>query len=388
MQATEQGRRVVPTIERLDFIGLEYVMPPEKAFGMSRAIGNRRMGGLIELHTDSGVRGIGEAFGDPRVSQAYFRLIEPLFRGRSIYDFDHIEAGIRNRMYHLGAQNQLTACLSAINLALHDAIGRTHGVRVCDLIGGCATTALPVYASTGFFSKDPANQLEHQMAEVRAHPYLGAKIKIGRNPADDAARCKLAREMLGDRALLIVDVNGNYTVDLALASIRAIERYDIHWLEEPLPPGDVRGYAELRARSPIPIAAGEAHYTMRDFRPLIEGRCVDIVQPSIPTVGGLTEARRIATLAQAANLRVSPHAWGGGVGLAAALHFVASLPVTPHGDNVPYPTLVEYDMSDNPLRTRLLKTPLALRDGHLLLPGGPGLGVETDPAVVAQYRVC
>jgi D-galactarolactone cycloisomerase len=378
----------VPTIERLEFIGLEYVMPPEKAFGMSRAIGNRRMGGLVKITTDAGVEGIGEAFGAPRVTKEYLELIAPLFRGRSIYDFDQVEAGIRNRMYHLGAQNQLTSALSGINVALHDTIGKTHGVRVCDLIGGCATTALPVYASTGFFSNDPANQLEHQLAEVKAHPYLGAKIKIGRGPTDDAARCKLARQMLGDQALLIVDVNGNYTVDLALASIRAIERYDIHWLEEPLPPGDLRGYAELRARSPIPIAAGEAHYTMRDFRPLIEGRCLDIVQPSIPTVGGLTEAKRIATLAQAANLRVSPHAWGGAVGLAAALHFVASLPPNPHGDNVPYPTLVEYDMSDNPLRTRLLKTPLVLRDGRLMLPEGPGLGVAVDEGVVERYRVC
>lgn len=378
----------MPTIERLEFIGLEYVMPPEKAFGMSRAIGNRRMGGLVKITTDAGVVGVGESFGEPRVTKAYFDMVQPLFRGRSIYDFDQVEAGIRNRMYHLGAQNQLTACLSGINLALYDAIGKTHGMRVCDLIGGCAASALPVYASTGFFSNDPANQLEHQMAEVKAHPYLGAKIKIGRGPADDAARCKLARDMLGEKALLIVDVNGNYTVDLALASIRAIERYDIHWLEEPLPPGDLKGYAELRARSPIPIAAGEAHYTMRDFRLLIEGRCIDIVQPSIPTVGGLTEAKRIATLAQATNLRVSPHAWGGAVGLTAALHLVASLPPSPHGDNIPYPTLVEYDMSDNPLRSRLLATPLVLREGRLMLPDGPGLGVTLDESVVAQYRVC
>ncbi|HJQ58369.1 MAG TPA: mandelate racemase/muconate lactonizing enzyme family protein [Vineibacter sp.] len=378
----------MPKIVRLEFIGLEYVMPPEKAFGMSRAIGNRRMGGLVTIETDAGVVGTGEAFGEPRVTKAYFDMLQPLFRGRSIYDFDQVEAGIRNRMYHLGAQNQLTACLSGINLALWDAIGRTHGVRVCDLIGGCATNWLPVYASTGFFSNDPANQLEQQMADVTAHPYVGAKIKIGRGPADDAARCKRARDMLGDRALLIVDVNGNYTVDMALASIRAIERYDIHWLEEPLPPGDLRGYVELRARSPIPIAAGEAHYTLRDFRPLIEGRCVDIVQPSIPTVGGLTEAKRIMTLAQAANLRVSPHAWGGAVGLAAALHLVASMPPNPHGDNIPFPTLVEYDMSDNPLRSRLLKSPIELRDGHLLLPEGPGLGVTLDEATIERHRVC
>ncbi len=378
----------MPAVRRLAFVGLEYVMPPEKAFGMSRAIGNRRMGGIVEIETDQGVSGIGEVFGDPRVSAGYFRMLEPWFLGRSIYDFDHVEAAIRNRLYHLGAQNQLTACLSGINVALYDAIGKTHGVRVCDLMGGCATTRLPVYASTGFFSKDPSNQLEQQLAEVKAHPYMGAKIKIGRGPRDDAARCRLARETLGDDALLIVDVNGNYTVDMALACIRAIERYDIHWLEEPLPPSDLRGYAELRARSPISIAAGEAHYTLRDFRQLIDGRCVDIVQPSVPTVGGLTEARRIALLAQAANLRVSPHAWGGAVGLTAALHLVASLPVTPHGDNVPYPTLVEYDLSDNPLRSRLLKTPLVLDDGHLLLPDGPGLGIALDPAVVEQYRIC
>ena len=97
----------------------------------------------------------------------------------------------------------------------------------------------------------------------------------------------------------MVDINGAYTADVALECARAIEPFGIHWIEEPLPPGDLRGYAELRARSPIPIAAGEAHHTVRDFRALIDGRCIDIVQPSIPAAGGLTEARRIATLAQA-----------------------------------------------------------------------------------------
>src|SRR5258708_28522323 len=108
-----------------------------------------------------------------------------------------------------------------------------------------------------------------------------------------------AREMRGRDKLMMVDTNGAYTADVALECARAIEPFSIHWIEEPLPPGDLRGYAELRARSPIAIAAGEAHHTVRDFRALIDGRCVDIVQPSIPTVGGLTEAKRIATLAHA-----------------------------------------------------------------------------------------
>jgi D-galactarolactone cycloisomerase len=378
----------MPLIKQLSFIGLEYAFAPEKAYGMSRGGGHRRQGGLVEVETDSGVRGVGEAFGNPLVTREYFRMVEPMFTGQSVFDFDHVEARVRNAMYHLGVGNQLTACLAAINVALFDAIARGFGVRVCDLIGGCGTTRIPAYASTGFFSADPERQLEHMLAEAAGHPYAGAKIKIGRGIANDVARVELARRTLGPDKLLMVDINGAYTVDVALECARAIAPFGIHWIEEPLPPGDLRGYAELRARSPIAIAAGEAHHTVRDFRALIDGRCVDIVQPSIPGTGGLTEARRIATLAHAQNLRVAPHVWGGAVGLATACHFIAALPATPHTDHPPHPLMLEYDMSDNALRTGLLRTPLVLDAGHVLLPDGPGLGIELDRDAIERYRVC
>ena len=378
----------VPTIRRLSFIGLEYAFAPEKAYGMSRGIGNRRHSGLVEVETSDGVVGVGEAFGNPHITREYFRMVEPFFAGKSIFDFEHIEARIRNAIYHLGVGNQLTACLAAINVALFDAIARGFGVRVCDLIGGCATTRIPAYASTGFFSNDPERQLSHMMKEAADHPYAGAKIKIGRGIRNDVERVRLSREALGPDKLLMVDINGAYTQDLALECARAMEPFGVHWIEEPLPPGDLTGYAELRARSPIPIAAGEAHHTVRDFKALIDGRCVDIVQPSITGVGGLTEARRIAVLAQAANLRVTPHAWGGAVGLATACHFIAALANTPNTDHPPVPLMLEYDMSDNELRTRLLRTPLKLDAGHVLLPEGPGLGIELDRDAVARYRVC
>jgi D-galactarolactone cycloisomerase len=378
----------MPVIKRLTFIGLEYAFAPEKAYGMSRGGGFRRQGGLVEVETDAGVIGIGEAFGNPLVTAEYFRMVEPLFVGKSIFDFDHVEARVRNAMYHLGVGNQLTACLAAINVALWDAIARGFGARVCDLIGGCATTRIPAYASTGFFSNDPDRQLDHMLAEAAGHPYAGAKIKIGRGIKDDVARVRRAREALGSDKLLMVDINGAYTADTALECARAIEPYAVHWIEEPLPPGDLRGYAELRLRSPIPLAAGEAHHTVRDFRALIDGRCIDIVQPSVPGTGGLTEARRIATLAHAQNLRVAPHVWGGAIGLATACHFIASLPNTPHTDHPPHPLMLEYDMSDNALRTKLLKKPLTLEAGHILLPDGPGLGVELDRDAVERYRVC
>jgi D-galactarolactone cycloisomerase len=378
----------MPSIRRLSFIGLEYVFAPEKAYGMSRGGGHRRNGGLVEVETDEGVTGIGEAFGNPFVTREYFRMIESMFVGQSVFDFEHVEARIRNSMYHLGVGNQLTACLAAINVALFDVIARGFGVRLCDLIGGCGTTRIPAYASTGFFTEDPERSFAHMLAEAAAHPYAGAKIKIGRGIRSDIDRVMEARETLGEGKLLMVDINGAYTPDVALDCAHAIRPFDIHWIEEPLPPGDLRGYAELRARSPIPLAAGEAHHTVRDFRALIDGRCIDIVQPSIPGVGGLTEARRIATLAQAANLRLAPHVWGGAVGLATACHFIAAQPAAPHTAHPPWPAMLEYDMSDNALRTRLLKTPLALEAGHVLLPEGPGLGIELDPAAVERYRVC
>ncbi len=378
----------MPTIRRLSFIGLEYAFAPENAYGMSRGGGFKRHSGLVEVETDQGVRGIGEAFGNPFVTREYFRMVEPFFAGKSVFDFDHVEARLRNALYHLGVGNQLTSCLAAINVALFDAIARGFGVRVCDLIGGCARTRIPAYASTGFFSDDPNRQLGHMLAEAAGHPYAGAKIKIGRGIASDVARVRLAREVLGPDKLLLVDINGAYTPDVALECARAIEPFGIHWIEEPLPPGDLKGYAELRARSPIPLAAGEAHHTMRDFKALIEGRCIDIVQPSIPGVGGITEAKRIVSLAQASNLRVAPHVWGGAVGLATACHFIAALPNTPHVDHPPHPLMLEYDMSDNALRTQLLKAPLVLEAGHVLLPEGPGLGIDLDPATVERYRVC
>src|ERR1700755_191254 len=203
----------MPTIKSLSFIGVESAFAPQKAYGMSRGGGFRRQGGLVEVETDAGVRGIGEAFGNPLVAREYFRMVEPMFVGRSVFDFDHVEARVRNAMYHLGVGNQLTACLAAINVALFDAIGRGFGVRVCDLIGGCGTTRIPAYASTGFFTRDPDRQLSHMLAEAAGHPHAGAKIRIGRGIRSDVARVRQSREALGPDKLLLVDINGAYTPD-------------------------------------------------------------------------------------------------------------------------------------------------------------------------------
>ena len=186
----------------------------------------------------------------------------------------------------------------------------------------------------------------------------------------------------------MVDINGNYTVDITLESLRKIEPYNIHWCEEPVPPTDIAGYAELRARSPIPICGSEAMSTMHDFKRLIEARGVDIVQPSITACGGFGQAKAHRTsCAMMHNLRVSPSVWGNAVAIAASLHFAASLPLWPHSENVPYPMLIEFDIGENPLRDKLLQSPIKLEKGELVVPTGPGLGIDIDEAAVKEYAI-
>ena len=180
------------------------------------------------------------------------------------------------------------------------------------------------------------------------------------------------------------------------AIIRSISRWrawaritphGIHFYEEPLPPQDVLGYRELGRRGTIPVATGEALYTVHDFARLVHPRAVDILQPDLTLCGGFDQAKGIATLCQIHNLRYSPHCWGGAVGLAAAVHFLAALPDYPHSDYLPTPRLVEYDVGENPLRDDLLTEPLTALDGEIAVPDGPGLGIALNPESVERYRI-
>ncbi len=381
--------RKIPTIKSIGLSGYQYTPPPDQFCGNARTIGFALRTSVVEIETDEGIIGIGEASGPPAIAKEYVKTLAPYFIGRSIYDFQQIQAFVYNRMYHSGVQNGLTGALAGIDVALIDAIGRTLGLRACDVMGGCGATRLPVYGSTGFFSTDPSNSFEDMLRKVAGMNFLGAKIKIGRGIQSDIQRARTAREILGPDTLLIVDINGAYTGDVALASIKGMAHYDIHWVEEPLPPWDLRGYTELRGRSPVPLSAGEAHYTAHEFQGLVDNRCVDILQPSIPFCGGLTEARRIAFMAQTHNLRVAPHCWGSGLTLAVACHFGAALPGWPHTDHPAFPSFLEYDVgAANPLRDDMLVTPIRMENSHVHLPQGPGLDVEIDRDAMEKYRVC
>jgi D-galactarolactone cycloisomerase len=374
-------------ITKVELIPLVHRLAEGRSYGMARGLAAARHTSIVRLVTDEDVTGIGEAWGPPKVTRAYCDLIAPYFVGRSVYDFEHVLSKILSTHYHSGIQNQMVACLSGIDMACLDAVGKLHGLPVADLIGGRGRSALPVYISGGYLTEDATRDFPAELERLAATGVRRVKIKIGIGPASDAERVAAARTVLGEEVDLIVDANGNYTVDEALESMRRIADHRIFWYEEPLPPQDFDGYAELRRKASMPIATGEALYTAWDFKRLLELRGVDVVQPDLTLCGGIRAGREVALLARLCHVRLSPHVWGGAVGLAAACHFVASIPDYPHSRNIVEPTLIEYEIGENPLREEIVCEPLRLADGALALPDRPGLGVELDPAAVRRYRI-
>ena len=374
----------MPKIVDLELMPLEFTIPEEKAYGTSRGLNFRRQSSLVKLTTDDGIVGYGEAQGPARPMATYIQIVKSHFVGRSLYDAELTASFCRDRLYHFG-EGHFTGCVGAVTIAAYDAMGKTLGVPVHDLIGGKSMDIIPCYATTGYVTKGGIESLEEQVRKVDKACFVGAKIKIGINPASDVDRVRAARSILGDDMLLMVDINGNYTVDVALQSLRAIEPYNIHWAEEPLPAHDLAGHAELRSRSPIPIATGEGMHSFNEFRHLVDARGVDIVQPALGRCGGFGHGRSIAALAAAANIRLAPAVWGGAFTMAAGIHFLLSCPNSPHTGNIPFPRMLEFDIADNPLRDDVAVESFKPQPGGLPAPTGPGLGVTLDHTRVAKY---
>src|SRR5581483_5535500 len=173
---------------------------PAEPYGSARGLAKARGGGLVLLDTEDGVQGIGEVWGPPGVARAYLEIVKPFYVGRSVFAQRGAAQTVLARMYHAGTQNQMTALLGAIDIAAHDAMGRLLNLSVAELIGGRLRERIPVYASGGYFtaSDDQDAALARQLEAAAPRGFGAFKIKIGRNPAEDARRCALARRIIGD----------------------------------------------------------------------------------------------------------------------------------------------------------------------------------------------
>lgn len=374
-------------VKSIEVIPLSYPLNPK--FGHARGLNKARQSTIIKLETESGFVGYGEAFGSPKAISSIIHDLKDYFINKEPFDFPNLSTRLQNELYHVASKGLLVCALSGIEMAAWDLSGKALGVPVYKLLGGKARETLLPYASTGYFTEsgDPIEILQEQVRTAQKLNLPAIKIKIGRGLKTDIERVKAVREVDGNMKLM-VDINGGYTADLAIQTLRHIEEYSIYWVEEPVAPYDWKGFEKIKQACPhIPIATGEAEYTRYGFKEIIQSGLIDIVQPDISKCGGISEAKAIAAMAQANNLRISPHVWGGIVGRSATIQFMASIPYYPHAIVESEGMILEYDIGENPLRDEIGTGPLQLVNGEIEILSRPGIGVELDLEKLEHYRI-
>ncbi|MEO8132905.1 MAG: mandelate racemase/muconate lactonizing enzyme family protein [Betaproteobacteria bacterium] len=362
-------------------------------FAFSQGWVRQRSATLVEVSTDEGLIGWGEAFAQglepPEIAAATIEhALKPLVLGA-----DPLATEVLwHRMYHAtrdyGRKGSVVAAMSAVDIALWDIAGKARGVPIHALLGGAFRLKVEPYA-TGFYRISGQGEAERLAAEAIRHSEAGfrmMKVKLGYGVDDDIACMAAIRRAIDGRGItLMIDTNHAYGRAEALRLGRALAGYDLRWYEEPVVPEDLRGYAEMREQLAMPIAGGENEHTLFGFRDLFVANAVDVAQPDLGSCGGISAARHIVSLAHAHGVVVNPHVWGSAIAQAASLQLIAALPVAHHSLFAQEPVL-EYDRSSHPFRQQLIAQPIVQKDGWVAIPNGPGLGVDVDRAVVEKYR--
>lgn len=374
------------TIARLTAIPVCDQLDGHSPYGSSRGLLHRRAATLVRLETSDGVVGWGEAWGDSPASKVLVDQLADQLIGSELAPSPNWLTDLLQRSYHYSSSGPHTAVASAVDTAMWDAFARQLELPIHRLLGGPTRRRLQAYASTGYVTE--RNDLAEYRAALEksaADGFSAVKIKLGMGPRSDHARAEIARDVFGPDASLFVDYNGNYTADQAVRSIRSLVDIGIDWVEEPVTPDDRQGWKLLRGTG-VPLAAGEAVYTRFGFRDLIADRLVDVVQPDVSKCGGISEARVIAHLAQTWNVRFSPHVWGGAIAQAASVQLLACVPDYPHTDHAAEPMWLELDRGPNALRDELAGSPLHQERAEVVVPDGPGLGIEVDEQALSRLR--
>lgn len=344
---------------------------------------------VVEIETDAGITGWGECYGPAAVNKA---LIEtqyaPRVVGRDPFDVEVVWEDLYNRIKDYGAQGFSITALSGIDIALWDIMGRATGQPIHKLIGGAYRTEIMAYA-TGLYFIDMDRLVEEAVEEAQgyvADGFRAIKMKIGLgDPALDLRRVRAVREAIGPDVKLAVDANHCFTVPQAIQLGRAMESLDLLWFEEPISPEDHDGYALVSQALDMAVAGGENDFTRWGFRDIIAKKAMDIVQPDVCAAGGISEMRKIATLASAFGVECVPHAWGSAIGLAATIQFIAALPDQPPAFR-PMPPMLEFEQTPNPLRDELAREPIRQVRGMVKVPDGPGLGIEVDRDILMKWK--
>lgn len=374
-----------------DVISHQLSVPVDEPFTSARGWTYKTKGALVvEIRTDEGLTGWGDCYGPAAVNKSIVdTLLKPSLIGRDPFDVEVIWEALYNKVKDYGLTGMTISSISGVDIALWDIIGKACNKPVHKLLGGAFRTRVESYA-TGLYFRDMNRLNEEAVEEALGYVEQGfraVKMKIGLGSLKkDIARVAAVRDAIGPDVDLMVDANHCFNVPQAINIGRELEKLNVAWFEEPVSPEDLEGYVEVTRALDMAVAGGENEFTKFSFREILVRRAMDIVQPDVCAAGGLTECKKIAALAQAHGTQCVPHAWGTAIGLAATLHYLASLPECPPC-LVPMPPLLEYEQTFNPFRDQLSVEPITQTRGWVEVPTGPGLGIEIDRAILDKYRV-
>lgn len=336
---------------------------------------------LVAVHTDSGHVGIGSAFTTEGLVRAALELLSPQLVGQSALEAERLTETLHQSAFWMGRGGALTHATSAIDIALWDLAGQASNQPVGRLLGGRYRDRVRPYASV---LMDEAPVMAENLESLVEQGFTAFKIgwwKFGRvDSATDERTVAAAREAVGGR-LLAVDAGGSEAffpggLSWARRTADMLAAYDVAWFEEALAPDDLDGFVALRAYSKVPISGGEVLTRRQTFAPFIAAGAFDIVQPDTTKGGGLSESRRIGWAAQDHGVRLVPHGWNTGVGLAADLHLASALAGT---------DLVEYKTGAAYIDELVAGGWTLDADGMLGVPDSAGLGISLNPDALAAY---
>jgi len=337
---------------------------------------------LIFVDTDAGITGIGSVFTNAGLVRAALQVLEPLYRNELAIEPERLSEKLHQNTFWMGRGGSLTHTISGIDIALWDILGQATGQPVGRLLGGRYRDRVKPYAS--LLMDEPGRMTEHLLA-IKAQGFRAFKIgwgPFGRvSAAMDEAIVVAARDAIGSDCHLMVDPGGSdafwpHGLKWALRTADMLAAYDVAWFEEALRPDAQEDFVQLRRLAPLPIAGGETLTRRQSFQPFLQAGAFDIVQPDVTKVGGISEERKIAWMAEAHGARMIPHGWNTAVGLAADLQLASALPGT---------DLVEY-IAGSAYVDEIKAGGWQLdEDGYLTIPDAPGLGIELDLDAVQRY---
>ena len=269
---------------------------------------------IVEIETDAGIIGIGNAGLAPRIAKEVIDLyLKPILIGSNPFDVEYLWQYMYRKTMAFGRKGVGMVAISAVDIALWDVMGKALKQPVFRLLGGKTKSKIPVYASRLY--SQPLEKLAEEALAYKEQGFRAMKLRFGWGPIDgragmlsNAALVRTVRETVREKIDVMADAYMGWTLEYAQRMIPLLEEYNLRWLEEPLIPDDIAGYAALKATNRVPIAGGEHEFTLLGFRCLLDAKAVDYIQFDTNRVGGITQARKISALAEAHGVPVIPHA--------------------------------------------------------------------------------